>query len=113
MRALVLSLVVLAIAGCPAIARDGLPKSVRKGADYDKVRSAIVKAGYKPTPEAEDRESFCGTGADARCETYPEASSCAGTGLAPCRMVWSKGRGALIIFTQGETPIISGIEQQR
>jgi hypothetical protein len=111
MRRFLAVAVLLALGALPAHA-DALTRLLKKGADYDSVRAAILTAGYKPQPEPQGRSEFCATG-DARCETYPEAESCAGTGVAPCRMVWSKGRGGLIIFTEGAQARIRSIERQR
>jgi hypothetical protein len=98
-------------AASPAFAND-LPRSVKKGADYDAVRSAIIKAGFKPMPDAEERAGFCQASPSA-CEPYPEAENCAGTGLAPCIMVWSQGRGGVRIFTSGEPKVITSVQRQR
>jgi hypothetical protein len=108
------ALIILAFAAfvaAPVFAND-LPKSVKKGASYDKVRNAMVKAGYKPLPDIAERAIFCDA-SPSQCEPYPEAEACAGTGLAPCIMVWSKGRGGVKIYTQGEPKLIRSIEKQR
>jgi hypothetical protein len=108
---IIVSAVMVALLASPAFAQD-LPKSVRKGADYDAVRAAIVRAGYKPAPDPVEREGFCAA-SPAACEPYPEAENCAGTGLAPCIMVWSLGRGGVRIITQGEPKVIRSVERQR
>jgi hypothetical protein len=107
----VICILACAAAAVPAVAND-LPASVRNGAAYDQVRADIIRAGYRPLPSAKERAEFCRV-SPRQCESYPEAESCAGTGLAPCIMVWSPGRGGVRIFTRGEPKTISGIDRRR
>jgi hypothetical protein len=106
-----MGLTLSAVAPFQAKASD-LPSSVRNGSAYDRVRADLIRAGYRPSPDPTERAGFC-RASPRQCESYPEAESCAGTGLAPCIMVWSPGRGGVRIFTRGEPKMISGIDRQR
>ena len=86
----------------------GLPHFT-KGESYTKVRIKMLKAGWKPF-HAKDAD-ICQTG-DDRCEKRPEMQSCAGTGLAPCRFLWKRGKKTVVIFTAGENVVYNGYKFQ-
>lgn len=76
----------------------GLPR-LKNGESYAKVRSRMLKAGWKPF-HAKDSDQ-CGEG-DSRCAGRPEMHVCAGTGLGNCEFLWKRKGKTVAIFTVGE-----------
>lgn len=94
----------------PVVAQtDGLPR-LRKGENYAKVRSKLLKAGWKPFHSPDAAECLDG---DARCAGRPEMENCAGTGLAPCLFLWKRKGRTAVIYTIGEEANYNGYEFQK
>jgi len=79
-----------------------------RGLPYDEARGKILAEGWRPTPDAE-----CYDPAGWRCEAYPEAVSCSGTGLGPCKMIWRHEDGRVMIIIAEQEPMIVAGEGRR
>lgn len=79
-----------------------LPK-FQKGEDYGAVRKKLMTSGWLPF-HAKDADTC--TNGDARCQGRSEMEACAGTGLAPCKFLWTRGDQKLAICTVGEEKAI-------
>ena len=75
-----------------------LPK-FKKGEDYGAIRQTLMTGGWMPF-HAKDADK-CMDG-DDRCKGRPEMEVCAGTGLAACKFLWTRGSEKLAICTVGE-----------
>ena len=64
----------------------------KKNESYTNVRALMIKAGWKPF-HTEDAD-VCSEG-DSRCLGRPEMESCAGTGMANCKFLWTKNEKQL------------------
>lgn len=67
-----------------------------QGTPYLITRGAIIGDGWSPSAD----KSECV--ANDLCDLFPEAEVCAGTGVAPCVMVWRRGDQTLTVYTVGE-----------
>lgn len=75
---------------------------------YGSVRTKMLAHGWSPytSPQADQ----CSPD-DERCRGRPEMESCAGTGMAPCRFLWTKGQMIVAVLTVGEeNPVIRNLE---
>ena len=78
-----------------------------EGMDYNEARSIVVgDHGWAPRAGACESVGV----AEETCAAYPETASCAGTGVGPCVMVFSRPGRCLFIRTIGgpPTPEIDG-----
>lgn len=75
---------------------------------YGEAREILIGSGFQPAGICTEE-----THGPNCIAAYPELDSCAGTGLAPCRFLWKSEEGwTLVVLTQGEIKIISGLERQ-
>ena len=74
---------------------------------YDSVRSKMLGQGWSPftSAQADDCSPH-----NERCEGRPEMESCAGSGMAPCRFLWTKDGTIIAVLTIGEDPVIRSVE---
>ena len=72
-----------------------------EGMDYNRARRIVVdEYGWAPRPGPCE-----GTGVtEETCAAYPETTSCAGTGVGPCVMIFSRPGRCLFIRTIGGPP---------
>ena len=77
-----------------------------KSESYASVRAKMLTASWKPV-HAKDADS-CGE-SDARCKDRPEMVSCAGSGEANCKFLWSKQDKVVALCTVGEDAAFAGI----
>jgi hypothetical protein len=89
---------IIALAISVAAQNSGLPR-LRKGEAYAKVRTKMIKAGWKPFRAPDSDECVKG---DSRCEGRPEMHVCSGTGLGSCEFLWKRRGKTVAIFTVGE-----------
>lgn len=69
-----------------------------KGQPYGEIREKLIEEGWDPVVSPDS--DVCMEG-DVRCANRPEMEACSGTGLAPCKFVWSKDGYNLNVFTVG------------
>jgi hypothetical protein len=67
-----------------------------QGTPYLMTRSAILSDGWTPAASKEDCK------VSDLCDLFPEAEVCAGTGVAPCVMIWKRDGKTLTVYTVGE-----------
>lgn len=78
---------------------------------YDALRHVLVEDGWMPFERTEDDDCWSNK-AHPLCRIYPEAKECAGSGVSPCNMVWTKGNETLEIGTVGERRVtVSGVSE--
>lgn len=70
--------------------------AAQAGEVYDMLRARLIADGWVP---AANRGPT-----DYGSPFYPEAQNCAGTGIAPCLMIWRKGEDIKRVYTVGEPP---------
>lgn len=100
-----LKLLVLLI--LPAIAHAQATPQIKPGTPYAKVRSILLKEGWKPV--GQEPESFDSMAQDLKQRGWIETKECAGSGLAPCIFTWKNLKGKEIeIVTTGEEPKFNG-----
>ena len=99
--AVVIALLILAEG---AFAQPAVLPKIAKDTDYTAARKILMAQGF--TPERLAGAAPCDK-SDARC--FPEAFSCAGTGLAACLYIWKRGNALIEVRTIGEQPIIDNI----
>ena len=76
----------------------GVTLNFTEGEAYGLVRESLINSGWSPVISADADECING---DVRCESRPEMEACSGSGLAPCKFVWRKGKNTLNVFTVG------------
>lgn len=75
---------------------------------YGEAREILIGSGFQPAGICTEE-----THGPNCIAAYPELDSCADTGLAPCRFLWKSEEGwTLVVLTQGEVKIISGLERE-
>ena len=72
--------------------------SFSSGEPYREVREKLIKDGWRPVILAD--ADVC-IDDDVRCANRPEMEACSGSGLAPCKFLWSKDGYRLTVFTLG------------
>jgi hypothetical protein len=100
MRALALLLTILWTAVPSLVQAADLP-TLKKGSPYASARTALRQKGYSPV---RGDGSGCRFGREDVCKAYPEAETCAGTGLGNCLFVWRRGKQVIEVMTIGEEP---------
>jgi len=99
----------LAVSGLSALGSEAIPK-FRTSISYDEARENLIALGWEPATTSKD-PSRCALGMEDRCEKYPEVESCAGTGVAPCNLLWRKNGVLISVGTYGEEEMkVGGIE---
>jgi hypothetical protein len=74
--------------------------------DYGEARNALIADGWEPH---RTDDSDCVNREETEwCVRYPEIRFCAGSGLAPCEMVWSRDGEFVTVYTVGEHPKVTG-----
>ena len=68
------------------------------GEPYSAVREKLINEGWSPVISP---DSYVCIDGDVRCANRPEMEACSGSGLAPCKFVWSKDGYNLNVFTVG------------
>ncbi len=96
--------IALALAATGALAQSSAIPNIAKDTDYAAARKTLLAQGF--TPERLAGASPCDK-SDPRC--FPEAFSCAGTGVAACLYVWKRGDAVIEIRTVGEQPIVDSL----
>ncbi len=74
------------------------------GNRYDDLRNQLAADGWMPIDRTEADDCFSNRG-HPLCRIYPEASACAGTGVSPCRMIWTMDGKTLVVTTAGESNV--------
>ncbi len=96
-----LKLLVLVV--LPAIAHAQATPQIKAGTPYAKVRSILLKEGWKPIGQKQEPYDF--TAQDFKERGWIEAKECAGSGRVPCIFTWKNLKGKeLEIITTGEEP---------
>lgn len=102
-----LSMAVFLLAAFPLISQSQVIPQIALGTPYANVRTALLKAGWKPVRQK--LESYDFMGIELRDNGWIEVESCAGTGMAPCLFVWRNQKGKrLEVVTVGENPKFNG-----
>ena len=91
---------ILLIAAPMAAPAAALP-TVKTGTPYASARTALSRQGYRPV---RGNGSGCRFGREDVCRAYPEAETCAGTGLGNCLFLWRRGGQLIEVTTVGEEP---------
>jgi hypothetical protein len=87
------------------VAAKPLPGFVKVNNPYDPYRPKLQKQGWRPVGKTMREAGSCAY--DERCDTYPEARECSGTGLGFCNMVWKHRDGTIIVITTaGEDDLV-------
>lgn len=94
----------LALCALVAGEADAAPLTRLVGKPYDTARSGLVRAGYRIVRFQRGADFVPCPDDPSRCERYPEAINCSGTGLAFCQFAWfdKMHHRYLIIATHGE-----------
>lgn len=71
---------------------------------YGELRDLLFLDGWLPAPLTDDDD--CKGSFRSRCAIYPEARDCAGSGSAPCKMLWIREGETLPVYTAGELPVV-------
>ena len=96
--------VALTFAITSAFAQSSALPNIAKDTDYAAARKTLIAQGFAP-------ERLAGAAPcdkdDPRC--FPEAFSCAGTGVAACLYIWKRGNAVIEVRTIGEQPIVDNL----
>jgi hypothetical protein len=92
-----------------ARADEGVPREMDNGADYGVARAAMLSKGWRPAPDAGERNAWCAVSSNkSLCDALPEASTCKAGGKAECSIVWVIGKpgreSKLVVTTTGTNP---------
>jgi len=80
---------------------------IKIGTPYAKVRTILIKEGWKPTQQPQESIGFMAQALQEK--GWLETNDCAGTGLAPCLFIWKNHKGReLEVVTTGEEPKFNG-----
>jgi hypothetical protein len=83
----------------------GIPGFLKKGKSYNEgLRQKLFAAGWDTHGGDIRGDGECDASADERCDTFPEALACSGSGAAFCNMVWINNGRTITITTSGEDP---------
>ena len=85
----------------PSLTQAAALPTLKKGSPYASARATLTKQNYKPV---RSDGSGCRFGREDVCKAYPEAETCAGTGLGNCLFVWRRGQQVIEVMTTGEEP---------
>jgi len=85
----------------PSLTQAATLPTLKKGSLYANARAVLAKQGYSPV---RSDGSGCRFGREDVCKAYPEAETCAGTGLGNCLFVWRRGKQVIEVMTIGEEP---------
>jgi hypothetical protein len=81
----------------------GLPSFLKKNVRYNEaLRQKMWDAGWDTDGDTLRQDGDCDASSDDRCEKFPEALTCSGSGAAFCNMVWISNGRWLTITTSGE-----------
>lgn len=79
---------------------------------YGSFRELLVFDNWFPAKLTRESDCF-GKSNSAKCAAFPEILHCAGTGVAPCRMKWSKSNRILWITTASEIDMqVTAVEME-
>jgi hypothetical protein len=114
MRTKLTSAAVFGLSIALAYAAKKLPR-FPENTSYDEARESLIALGWKPVKQSPtfcegDRCGLvrCSPGFAHRCEAYPEALICRGTGCTTCEFLWRRGETLIEVITYGESdpPIV-------
>jgi hypothetical protein len=77
------------------IAAGDIP-AIPEGTPYATARGVLIARGFRPVASGEHDASRCSAGRQDVCDAYPETISCAGTGAAACRFIFSGPHAASV-----------------
>jgi hypothetical protein len=81
----------------------GIPSFLKKNVRYNEaLRQKMWKAGWDTDGANMRQDGDCDAQSDDRCDAFPEALTCSGTGAAFCNMVWINDGRHITITTSGE-----------
>ena len=74
------------------------------GNDYSDYRKSLISKGWNPSPQT--AKTDCYNRMETKlCRDFPEIRHCAGSGVAPCIMEWTRNGKTITIKTAGETDL--------